>query len=455
MIHRLVSKGLANNFLRGVSVLMGGTAAAQAILLIALPFLTRLYSPQDFSVLAVYVSAVSILSISACLRLEIAVPLPADDTEAASLLVVALAASAVIAALTTAGVLLVPGSLDSLIGRGELGPYLWLVPIGVWLASTYSALQYWSTRKRRFSDIAKTKLTQSIGGTGVQVGLGWLGLAPFGLLLGHAVIGGAGVIGLAARALRHERAKFQAVRISSIATALRNYRRFPLYSTWDALANTSGLQVPVIIIAAVAVGPEAGLLMLAMRTMQAPMALIGTSVGQVFLSEAPEKERQGQLPAYSTKIMASMARIGAGPLVFAGFAAPAIFGYAFGPEWADAGHMVSWMVPWFILQFVSSPVSMLMHVLQLQGELLVLTIFGLVCRAGGVALAAMFSPQSLVEAFALGSALFYLILTVIIVRRAGCRTSQVLSILRSGGVSAICGCLAGIIFLAASNWWSL
>src|SRR5690606_16956703 len=121
-----------------------------------------------------------------------------------------------------------------------------------------------------FADIAKTRFTQSIGGTGVQAGLGWLGFAPFGLLLGHAVIGGAGVIGLAVRALKQERSSFRGVRLSTIASALQNYRRFPLYSTWDSLANTSGLQLPVIMIAAIAVGPEAGLLMLAMRTMQAP-----------------------------------------------------------------------------------------------------------------------------------------------------------------------------------------
>lgn len=454
MIQRIASIALSNKFLRGVSVLMGGTAAAQAILLLALPFLTRLYSPHDFGVLAVYVSAVSILSVAACLRLEIAVPLPSDEKEAASLLVMALAASALVGALIAVGVLLAPTTFDELLARGKLGGYLWLLPVGVWLSSTYSALQYWSTRQRRFSDIAKTRFTQSIGGTGVQAGLGWLGFAPFGLLLGHAVIGGAGVIGLAVRALKQERSSFRGVRLSTIASALQNYRRFPLYSTWDSLANTSGLQLPVIMIAAIAVGPEAGLLMLAMRTMQAPMALVGTSVGQVFLSEAPERARQKQLADYSAKIIASMARIGAGPLVFAGFAAPVLFIYIFGPEWSGAGSMVSWMVPWFILQFVASPVSMVMHVLQLQGEMLVLTLFGLVCRVGGVALAAMYIPERLIEAFAISSAVFYFVLLVVIVRRVECRSSQILSVLRSGATSAACGGLAGLMFLAAYELWS-
>ena len=112
------------------------------------------------------------------------------------------------------------------------------------------------------------------------------------------------------------------------------------------------------------------------------------------------------------------------------------------------------MVPWFILQFVSSPVSMVMHVLQLQGEMLALTIFGLVCRVGGVALAAVYMPDRLIEAFAVSSALFYLVLLIVIVHRAGCRISHVAPILRNGSVSAICGGVAGAIFLAIDKLWS-
>jgi hypothetical protein len=65
------------------------------------------------------------------------------------------------------------------------------------------------------------------------------------------------------------------------------YRRFPVYSTWEALANSAAIHVPVILVAAVAAPDEAGYLMLAMYVLQAPMSLIGAAVGQVYLSKAP------------------------------------------------------------------------------------------------------------------------------------------------------------------------
>ena len=64
---RLVGQG---GFLRAVLVLVGGTAFAHAITALALPILTRLYSPADFSTLAVFSSLLSIVAVAACFRFD-------------------------------------------------------------------------------------------------------------------------------------------------------------------------------------------------------------------------------------------------------------------------------------------------------------------------------------------------------------------------------------------------
>lgn len=46
----MLKKILANKFFKNVGVLAGGTAIAQAITIIILPILTRLYTPNDFEV---------------------------------------------------------------------------------------------------------------------------------------------------------------------------------------------------------------------------------------------------------------------------------------------------------------------------------------------------------------------------------------------------------------------
>lgn len=78
------------SFVRNVAVLAGGTAAGQAIVVLASPVLTRLYTPEDFGVLAVYASLLCVLSTVATLRYELAIPLPKRDEDAAALVVLCL-----------------------------------------------------------------------------------------------------------------------------------------------------------------------------------------------------------------------------------------------------------------------------------------------------------------------------------------------------------------------------
>lgn len=79
-----------SSFARSVAVLAGGTAAGQAIVVLASPIITRLYTPEDFGVLAVYSSLLGILSTVAALRYELAIPLSEKDEDAAALLKIAM-----------------------------------------------------------------------------------------------------------------------------------------------------------------------------------------------------------------------------------------------------------------------------------------------------------------------------------------------------------------------------
>src|SRR5512142_456745 len=79
-----------NTFGRNVALLAGGTAFGQVITVAAAPLLTRLYSPGDFGVLAVFGSIVSVLAVVASLNYHLAIPLPDEDSAAARLLVLSL-----------------------------------------------------------------------------------------------------------------------------------------------------------------------------------------------------------------------------------------------------------------------------------------------------------------------------------------------------------------------------
>jgi hypothetical protein len=69
-------------FRRSVAVLASGTAISQAIPIAAMPVLTRLYTPEEFGTVVLYLALASLLGVVATARYELAIPLPHDDIEA-------------------------------------------------------------------------------------------------------------------------------------------------------------------------------------------------------------------------------------------------------------------------------------------------------------------------------------------------------------------------------------
>lgn len=392
-------------FLADVAKLAFGTLSGRLISIAVLPILTRLYSPDDFAILATYLAVLGTIAVAACLRMDVAIPMAESDDDAVNLLALALAALGTIVLIVTLLVLAMPATLADWLGNPAIAPHLWLIPVGIGLAGVYSAFQYWTTRMRRFGHIARTRVTQSALGAITMLSLGWAGLAPFGLLLGNAFSMGAGGLGLAAGAARSEGAKARLVSLANMGAALRRNYRYPLYSTPDSLLNIAGVQIPVLIIAATA-GTEAGFLLLAMQLMTAPMALLGSSISQVYISRAPEALREGRLKVQTLSIMRRLALMGFTPLVLAAVLAPPFVPYVFGAEWARTGGIIAWMIPWITLQFIASPVSMVMFVTGRQRSMLVLTALGFTIRTGGVWFATQkgYPP---VETFAVLSAIFY------------------------------------------------
>lgn len=406
MIWKKISK---SSFFRNVSVLVSGTAFAQGIVLLSLPLLTRLYEPEDFSLLAVYAAILGMGSVIACLRLDIAIPLPEKDEDGFSLLLMALILSALISIVLFFPIYFWPNEFAYLIRQPNIKPYLWLLPVGVWLASSYSALQNWAVRKNNFATIAKIRMAQAILGSGTQVSGGLIGFGVFGLLFGQLILSGAGVLGLFQSYISKKKIINQENCFGKMKKQFLLYKDFPKYSVLDAFSNVAAIQLPMIIIAAIAVSAEAGYLMLAMRVMSAPMALIGGAVSQVYLSRAPNENRVGNLSFFTMEVIRGLLKIGVGPIIFIGIIAPDIFPFLFGAEWERSGQLVRLMVPWMVLQFIASPISMSMHVLQKQSAMLILTVFGLALRLGLLGICYVWIKEYISEAYIFSGAVFYAI----------------------------------------------
>jgi len=172
---------LNNPLYKGVLVLGSGTAVAQLIGIVTMPIITRLYTPADLGVLAVYSSVLAIFGVGATLRYEFAYALPKRDEDAANLLGLCLA----LLFITTAvfGLILLFGRdlLLSIIDISSIEPYLWFLLIGFFGMGLYTTLNYWAIRQRDYGRITYTKINQGASGSVCKILLGILAFGPVGL----------------------------------------------------------------------------------------------------------------------------------------------------------------------------------------------------------------------------------------------------------------------------------
>ncbi len=406
-----------NPFLRRVSILASGTAIGQLITIASLPIITRLYSPEVFSVLAVYVSILTILCVIAGLCFEYAIPLPKSNRIAAALCTLAIFSTISFSGISALLIYFFPSVINQLTTY-KLSNILWLIPFGLFTVGLYNALQYWSTRNKQFSLISKTRITQSALGNSVKLGSGFLlGSTSIGLILGQIISQGSGFITLSVSLFKSDWKYFKKIKPKTLRLAFSRYQEFPKFTTLEVLANTSSIQLPIILIASFSIGSEAGYLMIAMQLLSAPMGLLGNAVSQVYLTEAADKYHHKQLKNFTLATIKNLAKVAILPLMLAACLAPILVPYFLGAQWQRAGILISWMTPWFFVQFITSPVSTSLYITKNQKTAFLLQLFGLCIRVGSIYLISLYNIDFLGEAYALSGLLFYAIYLLVVIKK--------------------------------------
>ncbi|MCY2990958.1 MAG: oligosaccharide flippase family protein [Planctomycetota bacterium] len=379
------------HFLRSVMTMMLGTGAAQGVSILALPLITRLYDPADFGTFAVCVAAVSMLCGIASLCYQRAIPLCHEHESAVAVLLLSFGLALGVTVVATLGLWCLVGLLANASTIQILRQHIWFFPVAILLLGAVEILTMWSVRERTFSHLARSRFGQGGGLVLSQLALGFTGWGTQALLLGDAFSRAIAVGCLSEPLFRRLRSGEMKLResLARLATVASEYRRFAVFSTPSVLLNRATAALPALLIAAFYGPGVAGCLAFAERVLGAPVTLIGESVAQVYLAEAAQLRRTQ--PARLQQLFLAAAwrlfLIGLVPAVVVLTAGPQLFAFAFGSEWAQAGSFAQYLALSLLLQFVISPLSHTLNVLERQDLQLLWDVTYFVLRVGGLCLA--------------------------------------------------------------------
>jgi O-antigen/teichoic acid export membrane protein len=426
-----------STFIRGVTVIVGSTAVSQILLILAAPILTRLYTPDDFGMLAVYGSLLAVIVVVASLHYELAIPLADEENDAANIVVLCLALVVAISLITGVVSYLFGRIITEVLGVPRLVNYLWLLPFGVLLTGFYTVFNYYGIRAKRFGDIATTRLNQSLATLAIQI-VGFK-LGGISLLLGQVIGQAVGTIKLAIQTLKNP--EFSHLSLSKIKTNLVRYKEFPMYATGSSLVNTAGHQLPTLIFAMFFSAGAAGLYALANRLLTIPANLIGGALAQVFLSHGVDRHREGTLGAMYAQLQNTLVQIGLPPTLFIVLVGPELFIVLFGEIWRDAGVFSQWLAIGTFLGFVVSPLSQIYTILEKQKIGMVLQFSLFLLRLIGILFGVWLdSILWAVISFSVGGALGYMVYIYYGARISGCT-------LKKMSIEMICGIFKSILIM--------
>ncbi len=364
---------------------MTGTTIAQAIPIIASPVLSRLYTPEQFGLFALYVSVAGIVSVVVSGCYEVAVMLPEKDEDAVNIVALSLLLAVIVSALSFLVLWIFNSGIAGLLNKPEIAVWLCVLPASVFFNGTYQCFNYWLNRKKMFGKMAAGRVVQNTSIAGLKTAFGFGGAGAGGLITGNILGGfiGTGLLGW--QTVRDETFDIGKISRKMIAAQAVRYKRFPLFASWSGFLNAASLHVPIILLSSLFSSTAAGLYYYSHRLLSIPMSLLGMSIGQVFFQKASEyKNDPEKLKVITVDIYRRLLYIGVIPLSVIMVYGDYIFGFVFGSDWITAGQFARVMCPWILFVFISSPLSTLFDVLERQRDELVFNSLIFITRVAAI-----------------------------------------------------------------------
>lgn len=377
-------KLLESQFIRRVLTLVSGVVLAQAIYLLVLPVLTRLYTPDAFSIFSQYLSLMGILSAAFCLRFDDAVFVVAGKRKIRAVLKLGITSAFCMFILSLLVLIALKPWLVSFsdIKLPEL--IYFLLPLAAMLQALYLLLCNGALKLGEARKVATTQVQRHLSISVFQVGLVFVSsLKEMGLALGDIAGKAIGVFALLGFNQR-KTAQFTTPWAYQWRLA-KTLKRFPLISAPNALINVGANQITPLILIALYDLRVAGVFYVAQRVTSAPLVLLGKAISQVYSSELADMMSSGVdvLKRSYEKMIQKLFLISVLPVVLLATLSPWLGPLILGSEWIDAGYFIALLAPSLLAQMVVTPLSNVANILNKQGMMLVWDISRLLSILGG------------------------------------------------------------------------
>ena len=372
------SKFVSSEFSRSVITLISGTVIAQALSLLISPLLTRIYSPEEMGDLNIYIRAVGFLSAVATARYELSLPLPKREEH--SFLLYRLSIRIAMYVLAGSSFLFFLYFLFTSFDIKSISLAVFVIISSVFVILINLGTN-WAIRKKQFKKISFSRMLNSISSNLLKWFLGALGWGTFGLLL-------ASLLGYMLSSLTFFKEWFKVKKEHSYFKSdkktrvlMNTYREFPAINLPHVMVDLGKDLLLAFFMVFYFSKDVFGWYSHSYAVLQMPIAIIGTSIGQVFFNRCAEiVNNGGSTVGILRKTVGILFAVSIIPFTILFFFGAPMFSFVFGQNWEQAGYFSEIMSIWFFMNFVNSVVSTLPTILHQQKQFFYLGILSAVIQ---------------------------------------------------------------------------
>lgn len=353
-IYKLLQENIfISKFNLNVFILARGNSLAQLIPIAITPILTRLYTPEDFGLFALFLAITTILSSANTGRYELAIILSKNDAEAINVSALSLFVAILFSTILLIFILFFNKQISDFLNNQDIGSWLYFVPFVLLVIGIFKILNNLSLRKEFFKDIAKVTFYKTTAMSAVQLGFVFIKSGAIGLILGKIISHIFANYHLVKKIKKNYNLK--KIRITKIKYLAKRFIKFPKYSWPASLTNNITISLISIFSSIFFNTTTLGFYYLAHTLLSIPSVLIGSAISNVFFKEAfKEKKRTGNAILTFDKTFLKLALLSLvifSPLIFI---VEDIFVIFFGEYWRIAGVYSKYLIPMFAVRFIVS-----------------------------------------------------------------------------------------------------
>ena len=330
-----VKQGFAQQFL----VMLSGSVASRALLLLALPLLTRYYGPSEIGRWQLFVGLLLVLETIVNWRYEVAIVLPKTRRRASELFWTCMISSIGMSVLWAIPILLMPQLIAESMGDNELAGLLWIVPLVMIGLGIEQSCSYWLTRIEAFGRLSVARVCKSIGTVVVPFSMAVAGNATATQLILGTVIGQALVTGIILYYVmsRASRPSFAAFTWRGIRITAAIYKNYPTFVAPYSLVAQSSRRILYFMLAVYSSSHAVGLFALAMQLTFIPVTFVTAALNQVLYPKIVSQLSTGKLQPIVLKIFWALGISAAPWVAVAAYHSESVLRFTLGPQWEAAG----------------------------------------------------------------------------------------------------------------------